>query len=60
MYLFLLSALVRSNGRHTLLFYFNSAVKSLHKSGVHFQNIQELLKNAMFMKQQIDYEEDRK
>nr|XP_022329501.1 BLOC-1-related complex subunit 8-like isoform X2 [Crassostrea virginica] len=40
--------------------YATHAVKSLHKSGVHFQNIQELLKNAMFMKQQIDYEEDRK
>ncbi|XP_052698384.1 BLOC-1-related complex subunit 8-like isoform X2 [Crassostrea angulata] len=40
--------------------YATHAVKSLHKSSVHFQNIQELMKNAMFMKQQIDYEEDRK
>ncbi|XP_061192285.1 BLOC-1-related complex subunit 8-like isoform X1 [Saccostrea echinata] len=40
--------------------YATHAVKSLHKSSVHFQNIQDLLKNAIFMKQQIDYEEDRK
>ncbi|XP_048736269.1 BLOC-1-related complex subunit 8-like isoform X1 [Ostrea edulis] len=40
--------------------YATHAVKSLHKSSIHFENIQDLLKNAMFMKQQIDYEEDRK
>ena len=38
----------------------SSAVKMMQKSVVHFQNIQELLKNAMFMKQQIDYEDARK
>lgn len=40
--------------------YAGNAVKMMQKSTVHFQNIQELLKNAMFMKQQIDYEEARK
>ncbi|KAL8615924.1 hypothetical protein ACOMHN_034600 [Nucella lapillus] len=40
--------------------YAGNAVKGMEKSVVHFQNIQELLKNAMFMKQQIDYEEARK
>ncbi|XP_033764081.1 BLOC-1-related complex subunit 8-like isoform X2 [Pecten maximus] len=39
--------------------YATNAVKGLHKSNIHFQNIQDLLKNAMFMKQQIDYEQDR-
>lgn len=40
--------------------YAGNAVKMMQKSSVHFQNIQELLKNAMFMKQQIDYEDARK
>ncbi|XP_021374636.1 BLOC-1-related complex subunit 8 homolog isoform X1 [Mizuhopecten yessoensis] len=40
--------------------YATNAVKGLHKSNNHFQNIQDLLKNAMFMKQQIDYEQDRR
>ncbi|XP_076465447.1 uncharacterized protein LOC143297151 isoform X2 [Babylonia areolata] len=40
--------------------YAGNAVKGMQKSVVHFQNIQELLKNAMFMKQQIDYEDSRK
>ncbi|KAK3602338.1 hypothetical protein CHS0354_013331 [Potamilus streckersoni] len=39
--------------------YATNAVKNLQKSSVHFQNIQDLLKNAMFMKQQIDYEETK-
>nr|KAG5706528.1 hypothetical protein BaRGS_028699 [Batillaria attramentaria] len=39
--------------------YAGNAVKMMQKSSVHFQNIQELLKNAMFMKQQIDYEDAR-
>ena len=32
----------------------------MQSSSVHFENIQDLLKNAMFMKQQIEYEENRK
>ncbi|KAK7496929.1 hypothetical protein BaRGS_00011909 [Batillaria attramentaria] len=40
--------------------YAGNAVKMMQKSSVHFQNIQELLKNAMFMKQQIDYEDARR
>ncbi len=32
----------------------------MQKSRVHFQNVQDLLKNAMFMKQQITYEQSRK
>ena len=32
------------------------ALKSMDSSVQHFQNIQELLKNAVFMKQQLDYE----
>jgi len=36
------------------------AVQSMVKSAPHFANIQELLKNAMFMKQQINYEESRR
>lgn len=39
--------------------YATNAVKHLQKSSIHFQNIQDLLKNAMFMKQQIDYQLDR-
>ena len=41
------------------LFYF-SAVKMMQSSAIHFQNIQDLLKNSMFMKQQISYEEERR
>uniref|UniRef100_T1JDD9 BLOC-1-related complex subunit 8 homolog n=1 Tax=Strigamia maritima TaxID=126957 RepID=T1JDD9_STRMM len=37
-----------------------NAVKSTHGCGQHFQNIQDLLKNAMFIKQQLTYEESRK
>lgn len=33
------------------------ALKSIHGSHQHFLNIQELIKNAMFMKQQLSYEE---
>ncbi|KAL5004807.1 hypothetical protein ScPMuIL_018263 [Solemya velum] len=40
--------------------YATNAVKAMDKSQVHFQNIQELIKNAMFMKQQIEYEQDRR
>ncbi|KAK3098760.1 hypothetical protein FSP39_022839 [Pinctada imbricata] len=40
--------------------YANNTVKELHKSDTHFQNIQDLLKNAIFMKQQIDYQNDRR
>ena len=32
----------------------------MEKSENHFQNIQDLLKNSMFMKQQINYEQARK
>lgn len=40
--------------------YAKNAVNSMQNSRIHFQNIQDLLKNAMFMKQQIEYEESRK
>lgn len=37
-----------------------SAVKSIEKSDEIFKNIQELLKNAIFLKQQLKYEENRR
>lgn len=40
--------------------YAANAVKGMHRSGKHFQNVQDLLKNAMFIKQQIDYEASRR
>ncbi|ESP00627.1 hypothetical protein LOTGIDRAFT_230826 [Lottia gigantea] len=40
--------------------YATNAVKTMNGSATHFHNIQDLLKNAMFMKQQIDYEENRR
>ncbi|CAE1249087.1 MEF2BNB [Acanthosepion pharaonis] len=40
--------------------YAKNAVNAMQNSRIHFQNIQDLLKNAMFMKQQIEYEESRK
>ncbi|GFN83517.1 Bloc-1-related complex subunit 8 homolog [Plakobranchus ocellatus] len=40
--------------------YATNAVKAMQTSAIHFQNIQDLLKNAMFMKQQISYEENRR
>jgi len=40
--------------------YATNAVKAMQNSAIHFQNIQDLLKNAMFMKQQISYEEARR
>ena len=40
--------------------YATNAVKAMQNSAIHFQNIQDLLKNAMFMKQQISYEDGRK
>ncbi|KAK3802244.1 hypothetical protein RRG08_004533 [Elysia crispata] len=40
--------------------YATNAVKAMQSSAIHFQNIQDLLKNAMFMKQQISYEENRR
>ncbi|KAJ8304179.1 hypothetical protein KUTeg_017762 [Tegillarca granosa] len=43
-----------------LFVFYNSTVRTMQKSAVHFQNIQDLLKNAMFMKQQIDYKEEKK
>lgn len=36
------------------------AVTGMEESKKHFQNIQDLLKNAMFMKQQIKYERERR
>ena len=33
-------------------------LKEMEGSVIHFQNIQELLKNALFIKQQLDYEEN--
>jgi hypothetical protein len=35
-----------------------TALKSMKGTEKHFQNIQELLKNSVFLKQQIDYEEN--
>lgn len=40
--------------------YATNAVRSMQSSAIHFQNIQDLLKNAMFMKQQITYADKRK
>ncbi|XP_013381025.1 BLOC-1-related complex subunit 8 [Lingula anatina] len=40
--------------------YDTHAVKVIHNSATHFQNIQDLLKNSMFMKQQLHYEHQRK
>lgn len=37
-----------------------NALHSMTKSGEHFTNIQDLLKNAVFMKQQIQYEQSRR
>lgn len=39
--------------------YAANAVHDMHKSSAHFNNIQDLLKNSMFFKQQIDYEQNR-
>jgi hypothetical protein len=36
------------------------AIKSMYGSCSHFQNIQDLLKNAIFLKQQLTYEESRR
>jgi len=35
-----------------------SALKAMNGTEKHFQNIQELLKNSLFMKQQLDYDEN--
>ncbi|XP_060566961.1 BLOC-1-related complex subunit 8 homolog isoform X1 [Ruditapes philippinarum] len=40
--------------------YAANAVHEMHKSSSHFTNIQDLLKNSMFLKQQIDYEQNRR
>jgi hypothetical protein len=40
--------------------YASNAVKAMLSSAIHFENIQDLLKNAMFMKQQINYEDGRR
>lgn len=37
-----------------------TAIKSMEKSIAHFQSIQELLKNSVFVKQQLNYEESLK
>lgn len=37
-----------------------NAVKTMRKSDLHFQNIQDLLKNSMFMMQQLEYQGKRK
>lgn len=39
---------------------FISAVKSIERADVPLKNVQELLKNAIFLRQQIKYEEARK
>lgn len=43
-----------------VLLSFFSAVKGMLSSAIHFQNIQDLLKNAMFMKQQINYGDNKR
>ncbi|XP_064652772.1 BLOC-1-related complex subunit 8 homolog isoform X2 [Lineus longissimus] len=40
--------------------YAAGAVRTMNQSRAHFQNIQDLLKNSMFMKQQIEYENNRR
>lgn len=42
------------------MLFLNRAIKSTEKAGDPFSNIQELLKNAIFLKQQIKYEENRR
>jgi len=37
-----------------------NAVKTMRKSDPHFQNIQDLLKNSMFMMQQLEYQSGRR
>ncbi|CAH1775900.1 unnamed protein product [Owenia fusiformis] len=37
-----------------------NACKTMEKSSTHFQNIQDLLKNSMFIKQQLEYEHSRR
>jgi len=37
-----------------------NAVKTMRKSDLHFQNIQDLLKNSMFMMQQLEYQSGRR
>ncbi|XP_052278293.1 BLOC-1-related complex subunit 8-like isoform X2 [Dreissena polymorpha] len=39
--------------------YAANAVESMHKSGAHFSQISELLRNSVFFKQQIDFEQAR-
>jgi len=42
------------------MYVFYSAVKSIQKSEERFVSIQNYLKNALFLKQQLKYEEGRK
>ena len=48
----------RLKGNSYDLEYSIGALKSMYGTEKHFQNIQELLKNSVFLKQQIDYEEN--
>jgi len=48
----------RLKGNFYDLEYSISAIKSMYGTESHFQNIQELLKNSLFLKQQLDYEEN--
>ncbi|XP_054156792.1 BLOC-1-related complex subunit 8-like [Oppia nitens] len=50
----------RLKGNFFDLEYSIGALKSMSGTECHFQNIQELLKNSVFLKQQIDYEENVK
>lgn len=47
----------RLKGNFYDLEYSISALKSMYGTEHHFQNVKELLKNSVFLKQQIDYEE---
>ena len=47
----------RLKGNFFDLEYSISAIKSMYGTERQFQNIQELLKNSLFLKQQLDYEE---
>ncbi|CAG5135082.1 unnamed protein product, partial [Candidula unifasciata] len=40
--------------------YASKTVKAMSSSSAHFQNIQELLKNAVFVKQQINYKDNKR
>lgn len=48
------------SNNYKLIMYIFSAVKSMENADTSFLRIQELLRNAIFLKQQIKYEESRR